>query len=193
MGNFDAASVIQAAATSNLGVISLIVLALAFLAWRFFQRSQDKVKLVAFAMMFLGAAGFVAAVTLAGGDAEEDVSGSVPVPASASPRAEAPSSAGMGSIEAGSVPDIAGEWRDPEGYRFVFTQDGDAFTYRTYLGDEQVGGGAGTLAGRRMSYRFTDEADRNEGTCEAELAADARTISGSCGDGSAEWDFSIRR
>jgi hypothetical protein len=193
MGNFDAASVIQAAATSNLGVVSLIVLVLAFLAWRFFQRSDDRVKLIAFAMMFLGAAGFVAAAMLAGGDAEDEASESVPLQVSASPRAEAPASADTGSVEAGSVPDIAGEWRDPEGYRFVFTQDGNAFTYRTYLGDEQVGGGAGTLAGRRLSYRFTDEADRNEGTCEAELADDARRISGSCGDGSAEWDFSIRR
>ena len=46
MGKFDAAEVIKAAATSNLGVISLIVLVLAFLAWRFFQQSSDRVKLV---------------------------------------------------------------------------------------------------------------------------------------------------
>src|SRR4029078_9716084 len=74
MGNFDAAAVIQAAATSNLGVVSLLVLVLAFLAWRFFQRSDDRTKLIAFAMMFLGAAGFVTAVMVAGGDAEDTVS-----------------------------------------------------------------------------------------------------------------------
>src|SRR6187399_284002 len=114
MGNFNAADVIQAAATSNLGVISLLVLVLAFLAWRFFQRSDDKVKLIAFAMMFLGSAGFVASVMVAG-----------------------------------AVPNIAGDWRDSDGYSFTFSQDGKTFAYNAFLNGKQVGTGAGTLTGNR--------------------------------------------
>ena len=55
MQNLDVPKIIEAAATSNLGVLSLLVLVLAFLAWRFVQTSGDKVKLAAFGMMFVGA------------------------------------------------------------------------------------------------------------------------------------------
>ncbi|HEU4650346.1 MAG TPA: hypothetical protein VFS49_02925, partial [Croceibacterium sp.] len=127
MGNFDAAAVIQAAATSNLGVISLIVLVLAFLAWRFFQRSDDKVKLIAFAMMFLGAAGFVAAVMLAGGDAKRDSAPAEPAKAAATPLAES------GSIADG-VADIAGAWHDSDGYIYAVRQDGATFSYTFAMG-----------------------------------------------------------
>jgi len=187
MQNFDAADVIRAAATSNLGVVSLIVLVLAFLAWRFFQRSEDKVKLIAFAMMFLGAAGFVTAVMLAG----SGTSAGSPAPKGDPAPAETASSSP--SASAGGEPSIGGTWHDADGYRYTFAQDLGVFTYQMFMGQQRIGSGAGTIAGSKLTYRFTDEANGGEGSCEATLAADGRTISGTCGDGSAEWNFSIRR
>ena len=191
MGNFNAADVIQAAATSNLGVISLLVLVLAFLAWRFFQRSDDKVKLIAFAMMFLGTAGFVAAVMMAGGEAGNQPGPEASPTTAASPApAEAPR-ADAGN--AGAVPNIAGEWRDSDGYSFTISQDGKTFAYNAFLNGRQVGTGAGTMTGTRLTYHFTDTANGNEGDCEADVAADAKTIRGTCGDGSTRWNFAIER
>jgi len=190
MGNFNAADVIKAAATSNLGVISLIVLVLAFLASRFFQRSSDKVKLVAFAMMFIGAAGFVTAVMLAGGNTPK------PEPKPAAAAATAPASptpdAQRAADDRAGAPDIAGAWHDSDGYQYAFRQDGDAFTYKVSLKGKSAGRGAGTISGNRLNYRYT-QPDGSQGSCEGELAAAGRTISGKCRDGSDTWDFSIER
>ena len=193
MQNFDAADVIRAAATSNLGVVSLIVLVLAFLAWRFFQRSEDRIKLIAFAMMFVGAAGFVGAVMLAGGGTGEGP----PDPRTHQATAGDAVPAGTGSspprASADGRQDIGGAWHDSDGYRYAFVQDGGVFTYQMFMGQQRVGSGAGTIAGSKLTYRFTDEANGGEGSCEATLAANGRTIGGKCGDGSAEWTFSIQR
>jgi len=191
MGNFDAAAVIQAAATSNLGVVSLLVLVLAFLAWRFFQRSEDRVKLIAFAMMFLGAAGCVAAVMMAGGEAESQApdTKSTETPAPVSTDTSAP-------VETGSAPgevNIAGAWHDTEGYTYDVAQDGAAFSYRFFLGGAEIGRGAGTIAGSRMTYSFEANDRSAAGTCEADVAADARTIRGTCRDGADRWPFTIER
>lgn len=191
MENFDAADVIRAAATSNLGVVSLIVLVLAFLAWRFFQRSEDKVKLIAFAMMFLGAAGFVTAVMLAGSGTGEDAATPSETTAPDPVLAETP--APSPPADAGGVPNIGGAWHDADGYRYVFVQDGAVFTYQMFTGERRVGSGAGTISGSQLAYRFADEANGGEGSCEATLAADGRTIGGKCRDGSAEWTFTIQR
>lgn len=194
MGKFDAADVIKAAATSNLGVISLIVLVLAFLAWRFFQQSSDNVKLVAFATMFLGAVGFVAAVMLAGGDAPKPEPKPSEVQASATPSAAAATSAEVQAAPhgPGDIPDIGGAWHDSDGYSYRFSQDGDAFTYETTLKGQVVGSGAGTIAGTQLSYRYT-QTGGGGGTCDARLSADAKTIDGRCRDGGAQWEFSIQR
>jgi len=187
MGDFDAAGVIKAAATSNLGVVSLIVLVLAFLAWRFFQRSADRVKLIAFAMMFLGAAGFVAAVMLAGGDGDAPILTPVQTPAAASPVERASPSA------TAETPNIAGAWHDDEGYRYTFIQDGSTFSYAMLRDGTQVGRGVGTIAGTHLRYRYVDDGSGNEGTCEADVAADAKAIKGSCTDGTTTWAFVIAR
>ena len=191
MGNFDAANVIQAAATSNLGVISLIVLALAFLAWRFFQRSADRVKLIAFGMMFLGAAGFVAAVMLAEGGESENSADPEPDAAPAAIQASVEADAASSGVE--GVPIIEGSWHDSDGFNYAFLQDGAAFTYKVFVAGNQVGEGAGTMAGSHLTYRFVDSANGNRGTCEGDVRTPAETISGTCSDGSAEWDFAIER
>jgi hypothetical protein len=195
MGNFDAAAVIQAAATSNLGVISLLALVLAFLAWRFFQRSSDRIKLVAFAMMFLGAAGFVAAVMLAGGDAKqapaasETATAHAPEPASTDTAA---STATDGAAATGAV-NIAGVWRDSDGYGYDVRQEGSTFSYTFTHGGAVIGRGAGTLTGTRLTYSFVNDDHSSEGTCDGEVAPDGRMIRGTCRDGPDSWPFAIER
>jgi len=191
MGNFDAAAVIKAAATSNLGVVSLLALVLAFLAWRFFQRSEDRIKLIAFAMMFLGAAGFVAAVMLVGGEGATPAPSQSPASSSAEP--PAPSASGTPSGSTGEAPNIAGAWHDDEGYRYTFIQDGGTFSYTMLRDGNQVGRGVGTIAGTHLRYRYVDDGSGNEGTCEADVAADTKAIKGSCTDGSTTWAFVIAR
>ena len=186
MGNFDAAAVIRAAATSNLGVVSLLVLVLAFLAWRFFQRSDDRTKLIAFAMMFLGAVGFVTAVMMAGGDPDPapDRQASPDQPSTQAPVQTAPASA---------TANIAGAWHDADGYSYAVVQHGDAFSYTFANAGAQVGRGAGTIAGNHMTYSFANDDGSTRGTCEADVAADARAIKGSCSDGPSTWTFIIER
>ena len=72
-------------------------------------------------------------------------------------------------------------------------QDGAAFTYKVFVAGNQVGEGAGTMAGSHLTYRFVDSANGNRGTCEGDVRTPAETISGTCSDGSAEWDFAIER
>ena len=191
MGNFDAAAVIQAAATSNLGVVSLLVLVLAFLAWRFFQRSEDKVKLIAFAMMFLGAAGFVTAVMVAGGDAEDTASDGKPA------ETPAPVPTGTGApvetVSASGTANIAGAWHDADGYSYAVVQNGNAFSYTFASGGAQIGRGTGTIAGTHMTYSFANDDGSTRGTCEADVASDARAIKGRCSDGPSAWTFIIER
>ena len=189
MGNFDAAAVIQAAATSQLGVISLLVLVLAFLAWRFFQRSDDRTKLIAFAMMFLGAAGFVTAVMMAGG--EDEGSGSEPArtPASVPPETPTP----VATAPLSGTANIAGAWHDADGYSYAVVQNGNAFSYTFAYGGTQIGRGAGTIAGTHLTYSFENDDESSRGTCEADVASDARAIKGSCSDGPSTWAFIIER
>lgn len=195
MGNFDAAAVIQAAATSNLGVISLLVLVLAFLAWRFFQRSEDRIKLIAFAMMFLGAAGFVAAVMLAGGDAQQTTASAetAKAPAPEQGSADSPVPTGSGATAATGVVDIAGAWHDSDGYSYDVRQDGGTFSYTFARGGATIGRGAGTMTGSRLTYSFVNDDHSSEGTCDGEVTPDRRMIRGTCRDGPDSWPFAIER
>ncbi|ATY31761.1 hypothetical protein [Sphingomonas psychrotolerans] len=197
MENIDVPKIIEAAATSNLGVLSLLVLVLAFLAWRFFQKSGDKVKLVAFGLMFLGAFGFGASVMMAGptGAAAEAVAKpnaspapdpTPPVPeANLAPAATSPSPQGIG--------DISGAWRDSDGYRYAVQQNAAAFSYISTLDGQRTSSGEGTITGNRLNYKYRNEATADSGTCTGRLAADAKAIDGKCGNGMAEWGFHLER
>lgn len=198
MGTIDVPKVIQAAATSNLGVISLLALVLAFLAWRFFQRSGDKVKLIAFGMMFIGAIGFGGAVLTATGKPEvartEPVPGATPSSDSApDPSPLVPTETPAPSVAATAAPDIAGAWHDADGYQYLFRQKGAAFDYESRKDGKRTGSGSGTLSGDRMTYRYHDDATADDGNCTAQVAADRRSIEGKCSSGGSTWDFRIDR
>lgn len=190
MGNLDVPKVIQAAASSNLGVLSLIVLVLAFLAWRFFQRSDDRVKLVAFGMIFLGAIGFGTSIFVATGSPKVQASPTPSPYPSATPSGE--STATAGPIVAANV---AGTWHDDDGWRFRFTQQARRIRYEALHNGKPAGTGEGTLQGRALHYRFDDTETGDRGSCEATLSEDGRTIEGSCRSdgGGAPWNLWIQR
>lgn len=191
MGNLDVPKVIQAAASSNLGVLSLLVLVLAFLAWRFFQRSDDRVKLVAFGMIFLGAIGFGTSIFVATGSPKAQT---VPTPApsaSATP-SDAPTPVATGRV---ATPDIAGDWHGDDGWRFRFTQQVTQIRYESLHKGKPAGTGEGTIEGRALRYRFVDTESGDRGRCEGTLSEDGRTVKGTCQSdgGGTPWDLWIQR
>jgi hypothetical protein len=197
MQNLDVPKVIQAAATSNLGVLSLLVLVLAFLAWRFFQGSGDKVKLAAFGLMFLGAFGFGAAMMMTGptpAPAKEAVKPSAS-PAAGSPAPAPEPETARATVTPGpnGVGDISGAWRDSDGYRYTVQQSGGVFSYISTLAGERTSSGEGTITGNRLNYKYRNEATADSGTCTGRLAADGRALDGKCGNGLAEWGFHLER
>lgn len=61
--------IITAAAQSQLGMLALLSIALSVLAYFFFARASEKVRVGIFVLLFLGVAGFAAAMFRASGDA----------------------------------------------------------------------------------------------------------------------------
>ncbi|MDT8758141.1 hypothetical protein MZO42_05470 [Sphingomonas psychrotolerans] len=197
MGNLDVPKVIEAAATSNLGVLSLLVLVLAFLAWRFFQSSGDKVKLAAFGLMFVGAVGFGSSVMLAGSGATPAPSRPADTPGPAAAPTPTPSPESSATIAIGAPPteaaDIAGGWHDSDRYRYAFRQNGNRFSYVSTLDGERTSSGEGTIAGDRLRYAYRNEATADSGTCTGKISPDRQSIDGKCGNGTDEWGFRIER
>lgn len=191
MGNLDIPKVIQAAASSNLGVLSLLVLVLAFLAWRFFQRSDDRVKLVAFGMIFLGAIGFGTSMFVATGSPKAQVA-PTPAPSASGTPSDAPTPAATGGI---ATADIAGAWHGDDGWRFRFTQQATQIGYESLHNGKPAGTGEGTIEGRALRYRFVDTESGDQGRCEGTLSGDGRTVKGKCQSdgGGAPWDLWIQR
>lgn len=190
MGNLDVPKVIQAAASSNLGVLSLLVLVLAFLAWRFFRRSDDRVKFAAFGMLFLGAIGFGTSIFVATGSPQARAT---PTPAS-SPSAS-PAAAPSAAASPIQTADISGEWHGDDGWRFRFTQQASRIRYDALHNGKPAGTGEGTLQGHALRYRFDDTESGDRGSCEAVLSEDGRTIEGKCRSdgGGTPWDLWIQR
>jgi hypothetical protein len=62
--------IISAAAQSPLGIMALLSLALSILAYFFFAQASEKVRVGIFAMLFVGVAGFGAAMFSSGSDAD---------------------------------------------------------------------------------------------------------------------------
>jgi hypothetical protein len=54
----NAPSIIEAAAQSTLGILALLILTVGVIAYLFFGKSSDRVKVVIFSMIFVGMAGF---------------------------------------------------------------------------------------------------------------------------------------
>lgn len=134
----------------------------------------------------IGVSGVIAAALIANAD-------KVFGPDRPAPSATAPALAGAPAAAPAAVPDIAGLWRDGDGYGFAFTQAGPSYTFVQYFGGRRVGDGRGTLSGRAFTHRFRADAV-GEGTCEGAVASDAQTSSGHCrADDGGEWDFTVTR
>lgn len=196
MGAVDYPGVIEAAAQSTLGVLSLVVLVLALLAWGFFRGSGESVKLVVFGAILLAGIGFGIAVLQAdrgapigeGSEAAmaESAASSDPGPTvePAPARALSPPDRGLQST---------GNWTDALGYTYEIDLDGNGFEFRQLSGGRQVGGGTGSIEGRRVLYRFANTLLGVQGLCEGTVAPDGMAIDSVCSDGATTWNYRIWR
>ncbi|MDB6063030.1 MAG: hypothetical protein JWM78_3133 [Verrucomicrobiaceae bacterium] len=81
-------AIISAAAQSYLGILALLSVALSVLAYFFFARASDKIKVGIFVLLFLGVAGFAAAVFQAAATAQTPLISNAAKPASLSKEAK---------------------------------------------------------------------------------------------------------
>ena len=95
--------------------------------------------------------------------------------------------------EGAAIPSIAGPWYDSDGFTYLFQQQGGAFHYAMMQHGNQTGTGRGRIEGRKLVYGYSGGGD--EGSCQAEIAAENRVISGRCTDvdTGASWSFQIHR
>ena len=120
-----------------------------------------------------------------------------PEPATPPPADTAKGLADAQQVPTGSIPDISGNWRSPDGYSFQVEQNGRAYSFQQYApGGAWAGSGAGQLTGRKVKHDFrAPSMDIAAGRCSGDVAADGRSISGSCFDqsGGSSWGFRIDR
>lgn len=210
MGQIDVAKVITAAAASTLGVLSLIILAVAFTGFHFFKRSGDGVKVGVWAAMLLAAIGFGLAVVRQGGEqaraektpaAERSTpaSNESPIPQAMDGSAAEPDESPMSAIPqrsasgASAPADISGRWRDEDGYLYDVMVRGTALAYQQSRGGVVTGYGQGTFIGRKLDYAFVSSQPAAQGSCSGTLSRDGQRIAGQCVSGGAPWDFAVER
>lgn len=183
MGSVNFPELVRTAASSGLGILSLLILVVAFIAWRFFQRSGDKVKLGVFAMLFAAMALFGVAMVQQGnaGTAPSVGSSPPPGPAQAAPK------------PSGKPASVAGRWQDEDGFIFDFRQRSTAIDYTAYKDGKPTGAGMGSIAGDQLSYRYRDDFTTDTGSCTARLTERETTIEGRCTSGTSTWSFRIIR
>lgn len=218
MGNLDVPKVIQASSSSALAMLSLLVLVLAFLAWRLFQRSTDRVKLAVF--IGIAAFGLIAlggAILRTGGNQEAAANAApspapTPLPTSTPSSVAAPAPAtkptstprdstgpGVGSDSTvpppGTAPagDVTGTWRDVDGALVAFRQDGETVSYDVSEANVRTSSGVGWIRGTALRYRYVRTDGSDQGNCGATLSADANHIDGSCGSGDGSWELHLTR
>jgi len=177
MASIDFPRLIAAAAASTLGVLSLVVLAIALIAWSFFRRSDDRTKLLVFGGILVSGIGFGTATLIESGHTSAQ-----PTPSQATPSQPSPPAA-----------DITGGWQDTDGFTYHFTRDGAAIAYIQYHANQRVGAGEGTIEGNALTYSFQDEKGGSSGNCTATVAPNGRAISGTCTRGGTNWPFTIIR
>ncbi|CAN7422200.1 hypothetical protein LJR225_002732 [Phenylobacterium sp. LjRoot225] len=198
MSSFDFPKIIAAAAASTLGVLSLVILAVALLAYGFFKGSGDKVKVGVFAAMLVAAVGFGVSVLRQ----SQTASAASPPPvavASAGNTTAPPAATASIAPPATSTPaatskhDISGTWRDDDGFTYAFKVAGDRFSYEQLQNGFHAGSGEGTIDGRHLSYAYVDDRTHDRGTCAGDLSTEGGRIDGSCGNGKNSWGFKIVR
>ncbi|WP_374942755.1 hypothetical protein [Sphingomonas sp.] len=190
MGSIDVAKVITAAASSSLGVLSLIILAVSFVGYNFFKRSGDGVKIGVFAVMLLAAIGFGVSV------AREGRSQSADAATAAEPRGTPGSAVATPPAaprETAAKAGVSGAWHDDDGYRYHLKVAGTQLSYVQSKDGEKTGSGEGTVVGRRLDYAYVNDLTVDRGTCTGLLSQDGARIDGSCGSSGRRWGFAIMR
>ncbi|MEO6093308.1 MAG: hypothetical protein ABIT04_01705 [Novosphingobium sp.] len=191
MNSVDFPGVIQAAAGSPLGVLSLIILAVALIAWAFFKGSDDRVKLGVFAAILLAAIVFGFATMREGNSAEADLAKPLPSETASPPQpaTEAPAPVALAAAASSKAvapdpapADISGAWRDGDepGITYRVTVADGRLSYVQFLGSQPLGSGAGTIDGRQLDYGYVVYGNGDTGRCKSELSPDGTTMAGIC-------------
>ncbi len=211
MGQIDFAKIISAAAVSTLGVLALIVVALGVIAYFFFKGSPEKVKLSVWLTMVLAGGMFAAAfINQAGRDnrgpdpkpvetAEPVIppgpgptASDTPDPEPSDTPSARPSATVTPPVRDADTADLSGRWHDNDGFFYDVTAYGNVFAYVQYLNGVKVGSGQGSVNGRTLHYGFLST-QAGAGQCDAIVATDDQSISGSCTSGGPRWQFFIER
>ncbi len=193
--------IIGAAAQSTLGILSLGIILIGVLAYLFFGKSDDRVKLWVFAGIFLAVVGLGVSILRESQDpAVHPVAGPTasatpsetasPGPAtttSAAPTGEAPRPAA----------DVSGKWTDTDGFTYDFSVSGARVSYSQFKTADAsatpVGSGAGTIDGRKLQYGYVDNSTGDRGQCSGQVSSDGNAIEGRCSSGGSSWSFRIDR
>ncbi|KHL24358.1 hypothetical protein PK98_09745 [Croceibacterium mercuriale] len=204
--------IIGAAASSALGVISLVILIAGGVAVLLFRNAGERTRLLVFGMLVFGLAGVVAAVLL---QRETTV---VPVPDdTAGPQQSGPVTPVPRPDDAdvpdaqrtddppaepdppeparlvATVPQIDGLWRDPDGFTYRIMQDGTDVAIEGYAAGQLIAQGEGTIAGQQLQYSFRNQANGSSGDCSGRIAPGERSISGSCDSTMGTMFFAVAR
>jgi hypothetical protein len=189
--------IIGAAAQSTLGILSLGIILVGVLAYLFFGKSDDRVKLWVFAAILIAVILLGVAILRESRSAEKPGPEAGPSPtvaasASALPPL-GPQQAAAGAAPAETPASIAGTWRDDprDGFEFVVTTTGDRFTYTQTQSGVPAGRGEGTIAGRKLTYTF--EAPDDAGRCSAQVDTAGTTMTGFCQDAARRWSVRFVR
>ncbi len=190
-------------------MLSLCVIGIGVLAYLFFGRSDDRVKLWVFGAILLAVIGLATAVLRESRDGTPATSRSTPTDAASPSPSDAatPAVPPDGPKPANAIPsaapvstpaataadvDLSGRWSD-EAYTYQVSTQGSHMSYIQMRNGVRVGAGDGTISGRRLLYRFVVDATGEGGVCHGLASADGNTVDGTCIAGGNSYPFSIIR
>jgi hypothetical protein len=202
MGGIAWDKIIGAAAQSTLGILSLGIILVGVLAYPFFGKSDDRVKLWVFGGILLAVIGLGISILresqIAGGHPSTDPSPTTgPSEAAADATASPIVAASSAPEQAATAPDVSGIWKDNDGFTYKFSVSGEHVSYvQSKTADaaaSPVGSGAGTISGRTLQYGYVDNSTGDRGQCSGQVAPDGYAIEGRCTSGGSSWSFRIDR
>ncbi|WP_347303097.1 hypothetical protein V5740_00235 [Croceibacterium sp. TMG7-5b_MA50] len=200
--------IIAAAASSPLGVVSLVTLVAGFVAVLLFRDAGERTRLLVFGALVLGLAGVVGAVLRERSEAVPIHAGPDDGPTD-TPTDTPDTLADTGADDAAAddtklspvdeepvqpaIVQIAGDWRDADGATYRIEQDGAAVTIQGFAMGQLVAQGDGQVDGRQLRYSFINAIHGSRGDCTGRIAADAQEISGRCDTTMGPMLFTVRR
>jgi hypothetical protein len=193
--------IIGAAAQSTLGILSLGIILVGVLAYLFFGKSDDRVKLWVFGGVLLAVIGLGISILRESQIAGVHPSDGPTAPASpdetAAPEQPATPTPTPAADQSTAAPDVSGLWKDTDGFTYKFSVSGNKISYvQSKTADaaaSPVGSGAGTISGRALQYGYVDNSTGDRGQCSGTLSPDGASIEGRCTSGGSSWSFRIDR